>query len=201
MSFFFGVACRRAVNTYLGACVELTAADLDPDVISRAAVTCIEGYLFDSAPAKEAVQAAAAMARAAGSRAALTLSDSFCVERHLEDFRDFIDSHVDVLFANEDEVRALFGAEDLRDALTPLRELDLVAAVTRGEKGSLVVEPRTIMEAPAVPVKRVVDSTGAGDAYAAGFLHGLTTGRGLDSCAQAGSAAAAEVISHIGPRL
>jgi sugar/nucleoside kinase (ribokinase family) len=192
---------HRTMNTYLGACVELTSVDVDPDVVSRAAVTCIEGYLFDSAPAKEAVLAAAGMARAAGNRVALTLSDSFCVERHLEDFRDFVESHVDLLFGNEDEVRALFGTEDLLDALTPLRELDLVAAVTRGEKGSLVLESGTILEVPAEPAERVVDTTGAGDAYAAGFLHGLTRGLDLPSCAQAASVAAAEVISHIGPRL
>lgn len=191
----------RTMNTYLGACVELTSADVDPDVVGSAAVTCIEGYLFDSAPAKEAVLAAAEMARAAGNRVALTLSDSFCVERHLEDFRDFVERGVDVLFGNEDEIRALYGSGDLLEALLPLRELNLVAAVTRGEKGSLVLESGTVLEVPAEPAARVVDTTGAGDAYAAGFLHGLTRGLDLTSCAQTGSVAAAEVISQIGPRL
>ncbi|WP_207709704.1 adenosine kinase [Actinomadura macrotermitis] len=191
---------HRTMNTYLGACVELTAADVDTELVSRARVTCVEGYLFDSPPAKEAVLLAARTARAAGHRVALTLSDSYCVERHREEFRDFIEEHVDLVFGNEAEVVSLCETDGLPAALSALAERDLIAAVTRGAHGSVVLESGRAVEVPAETVARIVDTTGAGDAYAAGFLHGLARGLDLPSCARTGSAAAAEVIGHLGSR-
>ena len=189
---------HRTMNTYLGACLELAPADIDPDVVRRAKVTCIEGYLFDSPGGKAAVLAAADAARATGNQVALTLSDSFCVERHREEFLDFIERYAGILFGNEDEIRALYETDTLQGALARLRQRDLVAAVTRGDKGSLVLASDAVVEVPAEPVARLVDTTGAGDAYAAGFLHGLIKGSDPAGCARTGSIAAAAVISHLG---
>ncbi len=178
------------MNTYLGAATGLSADDIDEDVISRARVTYLEGYLWDPPEAIDALRRAIAVARGAGRQVALSLSDPFCVDRHREDFLHLMAEEVDVLFANE--------AEILR--LGELRTRPLVAAVTRGPLGSVVVSGDTVVESPAAPVDEVVDTTGAGDLYAAGFLHGLTTGAGPARCAQLGGLAAAEVISHIGAR-
>jgi sugar/nucleoside kinase (ribokinase family) len=191
---------QRTMSTYLGACVELGPEDIDGSLVARAKVTYLEGYLWDRPRAKQAFRAAMAAAHEAGRKVALTLSDTFCVERHCDEFRALVNDHVDILFANEDEIRALYEAETLGEALAQVRGRCEIVAVTRSEKGSLVSRGSVIHEVPAEPVETVVDTTGAGDSYAAGFLYGLTHGLDLPACARLGSIAAAEIISHVGSR-
>jgi sugar/nucleoside kinase (ribokinase family) len=191
---------HRTMSTYLGAAVELGPEDIDTDLVSRCAVTYLEGYLWDKPRAKDAFRVAMAAARGAGRRVSLTLSDSFCVERHRREFQGLVDDQVDILFANEHEVLALAEARGLPEAVAAVRGRSEIVVITRSEQGSLVVTADDTVEVPAAPVDRLVDTTGAGDLYAAGFLHGLTTGRPLAECATLGSLAASEVISHLGAR-
>lgn len=191
---------QRSMNTYLGACVELTPADVDPETIRGAAVTYMEGYLWDPPAAKEAFLKAAAIAHGAGRRVSLTLSDSFCVDRHRDSFRTLVDDHVDVLFGNEHEVMALYQVTSIDAALEAVAGRAAIAVVTRSAAGSIVLAEGRRIAIPAAPVDQVVDTTGAGDLYAAGFLYGLTRGLDLADCARIGSIAAAEVISHVGAR-
>jgi len=191
---------ERTMSTFLGAASHLTPEDIDPDAVAAATVTYLEGYLFDQPAAKEAFREAGRLAHATGNRLALTLSDSFCVERHRADFLDLVGHHVDVLFANEHEICALYEADDFDAALPQVRGHCEVAALTRSEKGSVVVAGDDVHVVGVHPVPTVVDTTGAGDQYAAGFLHGLTTGRDLPTCGRLGALAAAEVISHLGAR-
>ncbi len=191
---------ERTMNTFLGANAELSTAELSPGLISESSVLYLEGYSFDGPKAKEAFYEAAKIARGAGTTVALTLSDPFCVERHRESFLDFIKGGVDLLFANHHELLALYRTDDLGAACSRLREDCRLAAVTRSEKGSLIVTERDLVEVEAEPVSDVVDTTGAGDLYAAGFLFGLARGLDLPVCGRLASIAAAEVISHIGPR-
>jgi sugar/nucleoside kinase (ribokinase family) len=160
----------------------------------------MEGYLYDEPEAQAAFRHAAAVAHAAGRRVSLSLSDSFCVNRHRAAFRDLVRGHVDILFANEAEICALYECNDLADAIARTRADVALAAITRGGDGSVVVRGGETVEVAAEPT-RVVDTTGAGDAYAAGFLAALTAGRGLAACGRLGSIAAAEIISHYGARL
>lgn len=191
---------HRTMSTYLGAAVELGPEDIDTDLVSRCAITYLEGYLWDKPRAKEAFRVAMAAARDAGRGVSLSLSDSFCVERHLEEFRRLVDNEVDLLFANEAEIFALTGTRDLSEAVGAVRGRCETVVITRSEHGSMVVTAEGTVEVPAAPVASLVDTTGAGDLYAAGFLHGLTRGRGLAECAELGSLAASEVISHLGAR-
>ncbi len=191
---------QRTMCTYLGACVELTAADVDPAVIEAAKIVYLEGYLFDPHEARRAFAKAAGLARAAGRQIALTLSDAFVVERHRDALLAFIDTQVDVLFANETEICALFETSDASAAIRAIRGRVEIAAVTRSEAGSVVLSAGAEHRIPADAVEKVVDTTGAGDQYAAGFLFGLASGRPLDICGRLGSMAAAEVIGHYGPR-
>jgi len=191
---------QRTMNTFLGACVGLGPHDVDADFIASAQVTYMEGYLYDPPLAQEAFRKAAEIAHAAGRKVALSLSDSFCVHRHRQAFLDFIEGHVDVLFANEAELTALFETEDFDKAAAAIRRLTELAAVTRGAEGSVVITRDQIIEVPAAAVARVVDTTGAGDLYAAGFLYGLTRNLPLAECGRIGSIAAAEIISHYGAR-
>lgn len=191
---------QRTMNTHLGASTMLTVSTLDADLVSAAAVVYLEGYLFDRDEAKEAFRRAASVAHDSGRSIALTLSDSFCVERHREDFAALVRDEVDVLFANEDELKSLYGCGDFGGAVELLRRDCRLAAVTRSEKGCVVVTPDEVHEVPAVAGVEVVDTTGAGDLFAAGFLFGLTRGHDLLACARIGAIAAAEVISHLGPR-
>jgi sugar/nucleoside kinase (ribokinase family) len=191
---------ERTMNTYLGASSLLSPSDVDFDRVADAKVLYMEGYLFDRDDAKAAFRAAAEVAHEAGRTVSLTLSDSFCVERHRDDFLALVSDQVDLLFGNESELTALFRTDSLEAAIAEARRHSPLVACTVGAKGSLVVTPEEVLSAPAVPVRRVIDTTGAGDLYAAGFLFGLTTGRGLAECAQLGSIAASEVISHVGPR-
>lgn len=191
---------QRTMNTFLGASVELHLDDVDRSLIFDAKVTYLEGYLFDKDTAKEAFIRAAEYAHEAGHRIALTLSDPFCVDRHRHDFLQLVENHVDILFANEEEIKSLFLQENFEDAISAISEHVEIAAITRSEKGAVVISESGRIDVPAVPVEKVIDTTGAGDQFAAGFLYGFTEGKSLEDCAKLGTIAAAEVISHIGPR-
>lgn len=191
---------QRTMNTYLGAAVGLSPADVDEGLIRRAAVTFLEGYLWDPPEAIDALRLAVAAARDAGRSVAFTLSDPFCVDRHRDEFLSLIADDVDVLFANEAEALSLFQTSSLSDAVDELRSMCSVVAVTRGAAGSVVASASEAVEIEPVPVEQVVDTTGAGDLYAAGFLVGHVRGLGLERCGRLGSLAASEVISHVGAR-
>lgn len=192
---------ERSMNTFLGACQDLTEADIDPATVEAATVTYLEGYLWDPPAAKIAFRKAAEIAHAAGREVAITLSDSFCVDRYRAEFRQLIVSGtVDLVFANEHELKALYETADFDTALAALRHEAKRAAVTRSEKGSVIIEGATTVEAPAFPIEKLEDATGAGDAYAAGFLFGYTTGLGYEKAGRLGSLAASHVIQKIGAR-
>ncbi len=191
---------QRTLNTYLGACVGLGPEDIDPRLISSARITYLEGYLWDPPRAQEAFVKAAEIAHAAGRQVALSLSDPFCVDRHRDSFEELVAHHVDILFANQHELSALYQAADFDAALHAVRGQCEIAVLTRSEKGSVVLQGKDVHIVDAEPVARVVDTTGAGDQYAAGFLYGLTRGYDLYSCGRIGSIAAAEVIGHVGAR-
>jgi len=190
---------ERTMNTFLGACVTLGEADVDTALVADAAVTYLEGYLFDPPAAQAAFRLAAETAHRAGRRVALSLSDPFCVDRHRAAFRDLVRGHVDILFANEAELCSLYEQNDFAAAAEAARGDVALAALTRSEAGSVIVQGGETVRVAAEPA-RVVDTTGAGDAYAAGFLAGLTAGRSLAACGRMGSIAAAEVIGHFGAR-
>lgn len=191
---------QRTMNTFLGACTELGPEDVDSKLIENAQITYMEGYLWDKPKAKEAFIKAADIAHGAGRKVSLTLSDSFCVDRHRDSFRDLVNGHIDVLFANEDEITSLYQVPTVEEALGAVRQDCQLAVVTRSEKGSVIVAGTETYQVDAAPVDQVVDTTGAGDLFAAGFLHGLTEGLALPECARLGSLAAAEVIGHYGAR-
>lgn len=191
---------QRTMNTFLGASVELGPEDVDKAMIASAQVTYLEGYLFDKEQAKAAFKTAARLAHDAGHRVALTLSDPFCVDRHRHDFLDLVENHVDILFANEEEIKSLYMQSEFDHAKNAVSKHVEVAALTRGEKGAVVLSGDEVVEIAAEPVAEVVDTTGAGDQFAAGFLYGFTQGMDLNQCGRLGAMAAAEVISHIGPR-
>ncbi len=191
---------QRTMSTYLGASIHLTPEDVDAKIIEQSKIIYLEGYLFDPSEARRAFAKAAGIARASERLIALTLSDSFVVHRHRDALLGFIDSEVDILLANEAELTALFETSSFDGAVRALRGRAKLAAITRGEKGSTVIAGDSIQDIAAAPVEKVVDTTGAGDQYAAGFLFGLARGRPLDACGRLGSLAAAEVISHYGPR-
>jgi len=191
---------QRTMNTFLGASVNLGPEDIDEDLVARAKVTYLEGYLWDRDAAKEAFLHAAGLAAEHNRMVSLSLSDPFCVDRHRESFRKFVTAHVDILFANEDEIMSLYQVETFDEALQHVRQDCRIAALTRSEKGSVVVSGEEVHVVDAEPVTSVVDTTGAGDQFAAGFLHGLTKGMDLATCARIGGIAAAEVIAHVGPR-
>ena len=191
---------QRSMNTYLGACVELGPEDIDEALIRDSQVTYMEGYLWDPPRAKEAFRKAARIAHAAGRKVSLSLSDSFCVHRHHAEFLELVEQHVDILFANESEIGALYGTDRFEDAVEAMKRLGKVAALTRSEKGSVIVSGGSVVEIPAEPVERLVDTTGAGDLYAAGFLYGFTRDLPPELCGRLGSIAAAECISHVGAR-
>ena len=191
---------ERTMNTYLGACVNLGVGDVDRAVVEAAQVTYMEGYLWDKPEAKEAFRLASKMARAAGRQTSITLSDSFCVERHRDSFLDLIKGSIDIVFANESEIKSLYKTQNFDGAVQAIRKDCPMAVLTRSEKGSMVVRGAETIEVKAHPVSQVVDVTGAGDLYAAGFLFGHTRGMPLAKCASIGSLAAAEIISHTGAR-
>ena len=191
---------ERTMQTYLGACSDLGPNDIDDRLISRSQITYLEGYLWDREQAKQAFLKAAKLSHQAGRLTALTLSDSFCVDRHRDSFHTLIRDHIDILFANEDEIISLYEVDNFDSAVRLARKDCKISALTRSEKGSVVISGDDVMVIPSVNVSNVVDTTGAGDQYAAGFLYGYTSGCDLTSCAEIGGIAAAEVISHFGPR-
>jgi sugar/nucleoside kinase (ribokinase family) len=191
---------QRTMNTFLGACIELTPDDVDTDLVAASAYTYLEGYLWDPPQAKAAFLKAANAAHEAGRKVALSLSDAFCVERHRREFRALVEKHVDVLFANEAEIKALFEVASFDDAMQAIRGKVEVAALTRSEKGAVIVTADEVHVLDAEPVEAVMDTTGAGDLYASGFLYGLTRGLPVAVCGSLGALAAAEVISHFGAR-
>lgn len=191
---------HRSMNTYLGACIELGPEDIDPDMIAASKVTYMEGYLWDPENGKQAFRKAAEISHAAGQRVSLTLSDSFCVDRYRAEFRDFIKGGVDILFANEEEIKSLYQTEDFDAALAAVRGQVEIACLTRSEKGSVIVTETELHQIPADTDIKVVDTTGAGDLFAAGFLYGFTNDHDLATSGRIGAMAAAEVISHYGAR-
>ncbi len=191
---------QRTMNTYLGACVELGPADIDEDLIARSQVTYLEGYLFDPPAAQEAFRKAAEVSHAAGRKVALTLSDSFCVARHRAAFLDLVEQHIDILFANEHEIESLYEVSSFADALAAVRGKCETAALTRSEKGSVILHGGETFHVKPATLERLVDSTGAGDLYAAGFLYGYTRNLPPSQWGQLGSLCAAEVLSHFGAR-
>jgi len=190
---------ERSMNTYLGAAREFGAGDVSDGDIAAAKVLYIEGYLWDAPSAKAASLKAIEIAKASGTKVAFTLSDPFLMGRYRDEFLALL-KDLDILFANEDEAKALFAVEDFDEVLQHVKPLGCIAALTRSEKGCVVAQGGEAHAVAAVPVARVVDTTGAGDQFAAGFLYGLTQGRGLADCGRLGSLAAAEIISHYGAR-
>ena len=190
----------RSMNTFLGATTLFSPSDIDEDMVTASGILYLEGYLFDRDEAKRAFVHAAEIAGKAGRKVSLTLSDSFCVDRHRDSFRHLIRNHVDILFTNEAELLSLYETNDFEAAIALLREDSSLAAVTRGAEGSTIVSADAPIHLRAEPVAQVVDTTGAGDQYAAGFLVGLARGLPLADCGRLGHIAAAEVISHYGPR-
>jgi sugar/nucleoside kinase (ribokinase family) len=191
---------QRTLNTYLGASARLGPGDLDEGLVANAQVLYLEGYLWDEPDAKDAFRRAASTAHDAGNRVAFTLSDGFCVDRHRDEFLELIEHEVDVLFANEVEITSLYQVGEFDDALQRVHDHCEIAALTRSEKGSLIVTRDEVHLIDAHPVAQVVDTTGAGDLYAAGVLYGLTNGYDLGTCGRLGALAAAEVIGHLGAR-
>jgi sugar/nucleoside kinase (ribokinase family) len=178
----------------------LTPSDIDRDLIAAAQVTYLEGYLFDRDQAKDAFRQAGKFEHDAGRKVSLTLSDPFCVDRHRADFRNLIKNHVDILFANESEICSLYETKNFDEAANAVKSEAEIAVLTRSEKGAIVVSAKDRVAVPAAPVAKVVDTTGAGDLFASGFLYGFTRGKDFAHCAKLGALCAAEIISHFGAR-
>ena len=191
---------ERTMNTNLGAAAEFAESDLDHAAIESAEIVYMEGYLFDPEAARRAFFTAADFARGNGTQVAFTLSDPFCVDRHREAFRTFIRDRVDIVFANEKELLSLYPGASFDEACAAIRSECGLAAITRSEKGSVILKGDVTAAVPVVPIAQLVDATGAGDLYAAGVMFGLATGRDLETCGRLGSLAASEVIVHVGPR-
>ncbi len=191
---------QRTMNTFLGVSSLLRPSDIDAETVAAGAVLYMEGYLYDRDEAKAAFRHAAEIAHANDRLVSLTLSDSFCVDRHRTDFRALVTDEVDILFGNEDELRALYEVATLDEALELVRHDCSLTVITTGKEGCIVVTPDDMVAVPAEDVEHVLDTTGAGDLFAAGFLFGYTRQLPLAECARLGGVAAGEVISHVGPR-
>jgi len=191
---------QRTMQTFLGATTQLGPEDVNMDYITSSKVVYLEGYLWDQPNAKKAMRDAAIKAQESGAKVSLTLSDAFCVARFRDEFLELAEKHVDILFANEGEILSLYQTDNFDTALQQVRKHCEIAALTRSEKGSVVVNDDEVHIIDAVKGVKVVDTTGAGDAYAAGFLYAYTQGLDLATCGKLGSAMAAKVISHFGPR-
>lgn len=192
---------ERSMNTYLGACVELGPEDVETSKVADARVTYFEGYLWDPPRAKEAIVMASKIAHESGRQMAMTLSDPFCVDRYRDEFLQLMRSRtVDIVFANEDEAKALYKTKSLETAIAAMRMDCRLSVITRSEKGAVVVTPDQTLTVPAIEIDDLVDTTGAGDLYAAGFLYGYTKDRSLEDCARLGSLAAGLIIQQMGPR-
>ncbi len=192
---------ERTLNTFLGAAADIDETDVTSELIEQAQITYLEGYLYDQPKAKRAFHEAARIAHNAGRKVALTLSDPFCVDRHRDDFLKLVEDSIDILFANESEICSLYQVSEFDEALARVRGHCEIGVLTRGENGAVIVAGSDVHAVPAHPVPTgIVDSTGAGDLYAAGFLFGLSRDYSLYRCASIAAIAAAEVISHIGAR-
>ena len=189
------------MQTYLGACLGLSLADISEQTVGKPKALLLEGYVWDIEEGPALAKKAAEIARQNGTAVALSLSDSFCVERHRESFRDFVLNDADIVVADEDEIFELIGSDDMDIAIRELSAFEALFAVTRSEKGSVVIHGDTVVEQEAAFVKNVVDTTGAGDAYAAGFLYGWANDRSLADCARYGTHCATHVIQQIGARV
>jgi len=192
---------ERTMNTFLGACRELGPDDIDPETVEAAEITYLEGYLWDPEDAKAAFRKAVSIAHRAGRKVALTLSDSFCVDRYRDEFRALItDGAIDILLANEHELKSLYTTSDFDSAVKALRDEAPLAVVTRSAEGSIVIDKEGVVAVPAQSIDRLVDTTGAGDLFAAGFLLGHVRGFSHEEAARLGAVAAAEIIQHLGAR-
>ena len=191
---------QRTMNTFLGVSPQLGGGEIDAELIRSARIVYLEGYLFDQPEAKAAFRQAAEIAAKAGRQVALSLSDPFCVDRHRADFRDLVRDSVDILFANEAEILSLYQTAVFEEAAQRVQADTKLAALTRSEMGSVILGGGRSIAIPAAPVAKVVDTTGAGDLYAAGFLYAMAVGGDLETAGRLGSLAAAEIISHIGAR-
>ncbi|MBW8618014.1 MAG: adenosine kinase [Hyphomicrobiales bacterium] len=192
---------ERTMNTFLGACRELGPDDIDPETVEAAEITYLEGYLWDPEDAKAAFRKAVSIAHRAGRKVALTLSDSFCVDRYRDEFRALItDGAIDILLANEHELKSLYTTSDFDSAVKALRDEAPLAVVTRSAEGSIVIDKEGVVAVPAQSIDRLVDTTGAGDLFAAGFLLGHVRGFSHEEAARLGAIAAAEIIQHLGAR-
>lgn len=192
---------ERTMNTYLGACVELSEQDIDEDVVANSGITYMEGYLWDKDNAKHAFRKAARIAHEAGRKVSISLSDSFCVDRFRSEFLELIQTgQVDIVFANEPEIKSLYQTSDRVSAINAIRQDAKLAAITLGEEGSIAITKNETHHVKAHSIHELVDTTGAGDLYASGFLFGLANEMDLEKCALLGGYSAAEVIQHIGPR-
>jgi sugar/nucleoside kinase (ribokinase family) len=191
---------ERTMNTFLGVSPELDHGAIDADLIASAGIVYLEGYLFDRPDAKAAFRQAAAVAAKAGRKVALSLSDAFCVDRHRDEFLDLVRNHVDILFANESEITSLYQTADFKTAATSAGRDTKLAVLTRSAHGAEIISGAQSVKVPAYPVAKVIDTTGAGDLYAAGFLFGVATGRDLETSGRLGALAASEIISHVGAR-
>jgi sugar/nucleoside kinase (ribokinase family) len=192
---------HRTMQTYLGACLGLSLADITEATVGAPKAMLLEGYVWDIADGPALAKKAAAIARKNGTAVALSLSDSYCVERHRESFVDFVSNDADIVVADDDEIYALLGTKDIEAAIRMLSAYDVLFAVTRSEKGSVVVHGETVVKQAANVVKTVVDTTGAGDAYSAGFLYGWATDHSLSDCARYGTYCATKVIQQVGARI
>jgi sugar/nucleoside kinase (ribokinase family) len=191
---------QRSMNTFLGSATEFGPSNIDPSIIKNSSITYLEGYLFDRDLAQKAFYEAAKITHEAGKKLALTLSDTFCVARHRSAFLELVKGSVDILFANESEIKALYETDDINKAIAAAALHTDIAVITRGAEGAVIVSGTQKVEVSAQKVASVIDTTGAGDLFAAGFLYGLTHGKPLAEAGRLGSLAAAEVISHYGPR-
>jgi sugar/nucleoside kinase (ribokinase family) len=192
---------QRTMQTYLGACTELAVADVTDETVGRPEVVLLEGYVWDIPEGPALIARAIAIARRHSAKIALSLSDSFCVDRHRDEFLDAVRSDVDIVFADDDEVMALLGVDSFDDVARAVPAFERLFVMTRSEKGSVIVQGKVRIDQPAIPVAKVVDTTGAGDAYTAGFLFGLTSGRPLAECAKIGTECGSAVIQRVGARI
>ncbi len=192
---------QRTMQTYLGACLELALADIDEETVGKPQVILLEGYVWDIAEGPALAKKAAEIAHRNNASVALSLSDSYCVERHRDSFEDFVRNNADIIVADEDEIYALLGVDTIELAVPRLAEYGILFAVTRSEQGSVIVHGDARVEQPATAVEKVVDSTGAGDAYSAGFLYGWANKRSLSESAQYGTYCATKVIQQLGARI
>ena len=192
---------QRTMQTYLGACTELSVSDVTEQTVGRPQVVLLEGYVWDIAEGPALISKAIRIAKRHAAKIALSLSDSFCVERHRDEFLEAVRNHVDMIFADDDEVMALLDVGDFDEVVRAVPDFRRLFVMTRSEKGSVIMNGREKIEQPAIPVPKVIDTTGAGDAYTAGFLFGLTSGRSLRECARLGTECGSAVIQRVGARI